>query len=128
MPILPRHIERFLEDHIASVDQLELLVLLFNSPQTAWTAAAAGQIVHCPTQKAETYLQALAGQGFLAAGDAPGGSYRYDPRDSARDQAVRDMVDFYRERPVSVIRRVYEPRVDKVQAFADAFKLGKKET
>lgn len=123
MPVLPEHIEQFLRQHIAAVDQIDLLVLLFNSPETEWTAAAAGQVVHCPTEKADTHLRQLEQQGFLTASAAPERRYRYRPRDAAGHQAAAAMVEFYRERPVSVIRRIYDQTQDPVRAFADAFRL-----
>jgi hypothetical protein len=128
MPALPDPIEQFLSRHIGSVDQLDLLVLLFNSPQTEWSVAAASQVVHCPADKAQTALDRLAQQGLLAiVSAAPEPRYRYVPRDDPQHQTVAAMIAFYRERPVTVIRRVYEQPTDSVQAFADAFKLGKKE-
>lgn len=123
MPVLPDQIEQFLSRHLTAVDQLDLLVLLYNSPQTEWTADAAAQVVHCPVDKAKTYLDQLEQQGFLGASGAPDRRYRYQPQDETRGQEARAMVEFYRERPVSVIRRIYDQAQNPLRAFADAFKL-----
>lgn len=124
MASLPDRIARFLSRYIRSVDRLDLLVLLFNSPQTDWTAAAAAADVHCPVDVAQADLDRLLEHGFLTVQHAPERSYRYAPRDAVRKQEVEELAAFYRERPVTVIRRIYEQPPDAVQAFADALKLG----
>lgn len=127
MPALPENVESFLARYIWSVDQLDLLVLLFNSPQTEWSVAAASQMLHCPEPVAQTALDRLCADGFLSVRATPTKVYRYTPIDGALGQSTQEMVDAYRERPVSVIRRVYEQKADPLRVFADAFKLKSKE-
>lgn len=123
MPVLPDAIERFLRTHITSVDHLDLLVLLVNSPETEWTVEAAAQVVHGRPDQAEACLERLVTSGLAAVRRTPEPRYRsVAPRGPlAADTAV--MVAFYRERPVSVIRRIYEQGSDGLRAFADAFKI-----
>lgn len=127
MAVLPEHIEKSLLRHIDCVDQLDLLVLLFNSPQTEWSVAAASQVVHCPSGVAQAQLEGLAGRGFLAARVTTDKVYRYSPASEALHQEARALVQTYQERPVTVIRFLYAKPADSVRAFADAFKLKGKE-
>jgi hypothetical protein len=127
MATLPENVERFLASYIDSVDQLELAILLFNSPQTEWSAAAASQVVHCSESVAQEKLERLAAHGLLAVRATPQKTYRYAPQDEALATLTQAMADTYRERPVSVIRRIYEQPVDPLRAFADAFKIKPKE-
>ncbi len=127
MAALPEPIQQFLVRHIDCVDQLDLLVLLFNSLQTEWSAATASLVVHCPATVAQAKLDALAAQGLLAVRATSGKVYGYAPASEALHRQTAAMIETYRERPVTVIRFIYEKAADALRAFADAFKLNPKE-
>jgi hypothetical protein len=63
----------------------------------------------------------------LAVKEGPPGleRYRYQPSGLPLRQAVEQLVEAYRTRPVSLIRVVYERPPESAQRFADAFRLRK---
>ena len=123
--MFPEEVQRFLLENINAVEQLEVLLLLRADPGKEWTAADVGQGIYTSPAAAVMRLQDLAGRGLLAVAAGPDPRYRYRPADSARARLVDLVAETYRERRVAVITLIYSRPSDRVQAFADAFRLRK---
>jgi hypothetical protein len=54
-----------------------------------------------------------------------GGAFRYSPASSQLDRLVGQLAQLYRERPMAVTKAIFANPNDKLQTFADAFKLKK---
>lgn len=67
----------------------------------------------------------LVSEGLISSNGDPM-RYRFQPKSPELARLVGELSDMDRERPVTLIKMIYESRRD-IQAFADAFKL-KKET
>jgi hypothetical protein len=74
------------------------------------------------------HVAALHARGLIAArklgADVLG---RYGPRTPELEALVGKLLQLYRERPVSMIKMVYDRARDPLRNFADAFRLRKKE-
>jgi hypothetical protein len=113
-------VERFIQDNIPSVEQLEVLLLLFGAPDKEWSAAQVSQSLHRQAQSVGMCLLDLQRRGLLSvAGEPP--LYHYDP--GAQREVVRSLDRTYRERPVSVVEIIFAPGRDSLRAFSDAFKI-----
>jgi hypothetical protein len=124
---LPQDVCRFLGENIESIDQLEILRVLGEGPGREWTAAALVAEVQGPPDDMAGHLAALAARGLIAADRAGGeAAWRYGPATPEIDAMVRQLLQCYRERPVSMIKLVYAQAADPLRAFADAFRLRKK--
>jgi hypothetical protein len=119
---LPDDVRRFVIEHINSVEQLEVLLLLRAHPDQDWTTEAVGQTLYTPPAAAEMRLDDLLQHGFVTAGSPPHKSYRYRTLNKD-DRLIAELADLYRERRVTVISLIYSKPHQQVQAFADAFKL-----
>jgi hypothetical protein len=53
--------------------------------------------------------------------------FRYAPVSPALDAAVRATARAYREKPVAITTAIYSQPADEIRAFADAFRLRKKD-
>lgn len=114
-------IRRFIDQHVESVAQLEVLLLLKQHPERDWTADDMAKALYAAPEMCAGLLQEWARRGFAVA-MAPGPKYRY--RESPElDQLVVQLAELYRERRVSVITLIYAKPVDRVRTFADAFRL-----
>ena len=114
---------------IPTIDALELLVLLTREPRRPWTmpellqrlAGAGGR-----EPALREYLAGFRSQGLLA--EAQSGSYLYQPASETIAASVAGLILAYNERPVTLIRTVYEiADAQRIQAFAEAFRIKKKD-
>jgi hypothetical protein len=131
---LAAEVQRFILDHLSSVEQLETLVLMRAERQRQWTAEDVSRALYSSPNAVQMRLDELAAHGLVRAGDPssdPGQptntpkTYCYDPHDPEKDRLLEIVVNQYRERRVAVIGLIYSKQSSQVQAFADAFRLRK---
>jgi len=115
-------VQRFLADHIRSIAQLELLLMLHRERQRTWTIADAAKELYTAVSMTEPLLESLRAIGLLSL---QGGEYRYAPRSVSLDQVVGDLSQVYQQRRVTIVNLIYSAPVQKLQDFADAFRLRK---
>lgn len=113
----------FIVDHIESVEQLEILLLIHRTAPKPVLAADAASELRIDAASAQRRMEDLAARGLLDQ-DHPGFVYRAN---NPRDAGVRALGDAYRERRVSVITLIFSKpakvTADPARALADAFKL-----
>lgn len=116
---------QFLRATVPTVDAAELLLLLHREPERWWsaeeTAAALAPGVSLPEAGATQYFGVFQSAALVAVG--PDKRVQYRPADSALEAHVRLLARAYAERPVTLIRVIYALRDNKIQSFADAFRL-----
>lgn len=121
----PEEVRRFILDHISSVEQLEVLLLLKGSAPREWTAKAVSQALYTQPEAAAMRLADLQTRGLLAVREGPERQYNYLPGTPELAGTVNRLAEVYRERRVTVITMIYSKPSSPVQAFADAFRLRK---
>ncbi len=122
---LPEEVRRLIADHIDSVEQLEILLLLYQHPERTWSAEAVARELRVAAISAGERLEDMAFAGLLARKDGKPVEYRYAPTNGALADAVRGLSTAYSERRVTVINLIFSKPVDKIRTFADAFRLRK---
>lgn len=120
----PADIKQFIADHVDSVAQLELLLLLRADPGRDWTADEAGRDLYSAPDVTALQLADLQARAFVTGGPRPD-SFRFHPQTAEQDQLLARLADLYRDRRVAVITAIYSKPVDKIRSFADAFRLRK---
>ncbi|MBW3541352.1 MAG: hypothetical protein KY476_13880 [Planctomycetes bacterium] len=118
-------VKQFLSEHISSVAQLEVLLLLRAQREREWTASEVSKALYTTPDMAAEQLAELAGRGLLARGDGAETKYRYWPASPELDAQAGLLDTAYKERRVAVITAIYSQPLDKVRTFADAFRLRK---
>lgn len=119
-------VRRLIAEDIDSVEQLEILLLLFQHPERTWTAESVARELRVSALSAGERLEDLTYDGLVVRVDGSEGEYRYGPETPSRDEAVRGLATAYSERRVTVINLIFSKPVDKIRTFADAFRLRKK--
>jgi hypothetical protein len=121
---IPASVQRFLIANINSVDQLEILRLLAADHDKRFSAAelAKERQVSAEMDMIERQVRVLAARGLLTVVGEQPLTCQFGARSSELETEVQAMVDFYVERPVSIIRLVYEHE-KQVRSFAEAFRL-----
>ena len=114
----------FLQRCVASVDAVEILLLLAKNPERSWEVAELQAQLAAGATLSEAdvarCLDALLNAAVITRHADRRVSYRPSP---AHDAPVARLVRLYVERPVTLFRVIYALRDAKIKTFADAFKL-----
>ena len=117
---------QFITDHVESVMQLEVLLLLAGQPGQAWSAADLAQQLRIDPAWVDGQLRAMVAKGLVVLVDGPPGpQFRYAPRTPELARAVDELAHAYADRRVTVIGLIFSKPVDKLRSFADAFRIRK---
>jgi hypothetical protein len=119
---IPADIQRFLADNIRSIAQLELLLMLHRERQRTWTVADAARELYTAVSMTEPLLESLRAIGLV---NLQGDQYQYAPKSKQLDQTVGELSQLYQQRRVTIINLIYSAPVQKLQDFADAFRIRK---
>jgi hypothetical protein len=125
--VIPPQVQQFLGDHIRSIAQLELLLLLHADRQRTWSVEDAARELYTAATMTEPMLESLRAIGLAAMSEGPPRRYQYWPKTPELDQIVGELVQLYQQRRVTVINLIYSGPIQKLQNFADAFRIRKKE-
>lgn len=117
---IPDDVRAFIQAHIDSVEQLEVLLLLRRESTRAWTGDEVARELRINPISTGSRLSNLHQRTLLAE---EAGRYRYAPRHPELDRAVSGLARAYAEMRVSVINLIFSKPVDALSTFADAFKL-----
>ena len=121
---LPEDVHSFLHQNIESVEQLEVLLLLWRAPERGWTSDEVATAVYSHPSSVVRRLAMLLGQGLLREREP--GCYQYAPRTAELHATVTRLDHIYRERRVAVITLIASKPIENVRAFSDAFRIRRK--
>jgi hypothetical protein len=113
-------VRQLIAQHIDSIEQLEVLLLLRNQRERSWTVDAIIDQMRSSANSVQTRLRGLVQHGLVEHQD---GAYRY-ATGADLDSAVGDLASAYAEQRFSVIDLIFSKPGDKLRVFADAFRVG----
>ncbi len=116
MSPMPPEAERFIVEHIGSVQELEILLLLFAHPEVAWTGEAVALELKLDPGSCADWLTELSRRGF-AAQNPSSGAATYISR-SWVDSALASLAYVYAHQWQAVIRLICSKPNEKVQVVA----------
>lgn len=118
-------VQNFLADHIESVLDLEVLLLLRDRPDRSWTAAELAQDLRIDPGWAGSQLAKLASSNILKRDSADSGQYRYAPASPGMDAVIADVANAYASHRVTMIGLIFSRPTSTLKSFADAFRIRK---
>jgi hypothetical protein len=121
---LSEPVRAFLSGRIDSVEQLEILLLLHQSPERSWRVEDVAAALYRHPDSIGRRLANLQLQGLLRRDDSA--AYSYAPT-AGFAPAVDAVAAAYRERRVSVVALIASRPMDNVRAFSEAFRVRKEE-
>lgn len=130
-PELPDDVRRLIRDCVPTLEALEIMLLLTRDPGREWSPHAVARLIQpgegpISDSHVLAYLQSLAEHGILLR--QPGGAFAYQPRDPGLIRAIEGLIVAYHQRPVTLIRTIYEAAdLRNIRDFADAFRLRKRD-
>lgn len=120
---IPKDVLLFIADHIRSVEQLEILCLLVETPDRAWSTSEIFRTIQSTEKSVLDGVQYFMDHGVVSQ-DAEG-LFRFNPEAALLKESVLRLVRTYRERRVTIIETIYKKPLFSVQDFAEAFRLRK---
>ncbi len=124
MSELSKNLLNFLQSNIPTFPAVELLLFLSNQPKKHWKLDEIMEeikpIVISPSLVQE-YLALFKARGLLEGDPATG--FLFAPASEHLQMVVSELAQAYNERPVTLIRTIYALSENKIQSFADAFRL-----
>jgi DNA-binding IclR family transcriptional regulator len=114
-------------EHIASYEQLEVLLLMAKERQAPWSARTLAERLGLDSDSCQAALEHLLDHGLVAAGPAAG-EFGYHPASSELEQKVETLRQTYQEQRVAVVQMMSGNAVERVRTaairtFAGAFRL-----
>ena len=101
----------------------ELLLLLRQEPRRAWLVEVLVRDLRASATAVNESLVVLRRLGVI--GVDPHGAYLFAPASADLDELTRELSDLYTRKPRAIMRAILAAPNDKVQTFADAFRLRK---
>ena len=106
-----------------SIWPLELLLVLCQENRDRWQVKALIRELRANTEVVTQGLEALTTAGFVAVDSDQG--YRLEPVSPDMDDMARALADLYKRKPRAVMRAIFSAPKDRIQTFADAFRMRK---
>ena len=122
MEPLPQEILEFLDKNISCIEQLEILRVLKENSDKEWEADELGRAVQAKPEVVASYIVFMQSRGLLTLIGEKNHKCRFGP-DPDMEGIVERLLQSYKERPVSMIRVVYDKSAIHLRTFADAFRL-----
>lgn len=119
------NVRKLISDHIESVVQVEVLLLLHAQSSHPVDAREVATQLRVDPAWAQAQLDNLCQRGLLQCSNSTARQYHYQPQSADLDAAVAGLAHAYADRRVSVINLIYSRPADPIRNFADAFRLRK---
>ena len=114
---------RFVRSSIKSVWALELLLVMRRRGSRVWTIDELTHELRSNRTLVADIVAAFAKSGLIDEREP--GSFRYQPASAELDELVQQLDRLYAERPLALIKEIVSAPNERIQSFADAFKLKK---
>jgi len=125
-PLIPTEVARFVEKHIRSLDQLEVLLLVSALPDREWTVEAVDAIVRSNPNAVSQWLEEFVQSGLLIRSAEPP-MYRYAPKSDELARSVAALGSTYKLCRHKVVELIYSRPASSIRSFSDAFRFKKKD-
>ena len=120
---IPPEVQRFIAENIDAAEQLDILLLLYRSPERSYTALEVSQAVFTVASAATLRLEGLVARGLLSSSGEADPAYRYKPATEELAKRADQLAAVYHANRVGVIQLIFARPPDPLQTFADAFRL-----
>ena len=127
MDPIPTSVKEFLYAHIDSIDQLEILRLVVDDSQNERLSSVLAHELQIPVTTVALHVSAMAAKGLLTIVATDPLTCKQGAKSSMLDGHLEQLMKTYRERPVSLIRLVYDRPKEQRRSLSDAFRLKKDE-
>ena len=118
--ILTSQIKSFLREHVASLEHLVILLLLYASDRN-WTVTDVYGVIKSSNESVANVLTYLRNAGFIIEHEP--GCYEYRPASDALRKMIAAVSAIYKTHRIRVIEFIYSAPSDPITEFSNAFRL-----
>jgi len=123
---MPSGVKQFVREHIPTMDHLEVLMRLHAKPDALFSIAELENATHVRGAALSRVLDSLASDGLARVVDREGvPAIQLGARSGDERRQVDALASMYHQRPVSLVRFVYEQPTTPLRSFSDAFRIRK---
>lgn len=123
---LPNEVRQLIADHITSVEQLEILLLLREHEGEDWSVRRVSDELRSSEASVGERLNALRESGLVRESERHSDvAFGYAPRTARLRRATDLLADAYSQRRYTVIDLIFSKPIDKLRVYADAFRFRK---
>jgi hypothetical protein len=101
--------------------------LLKGEPERGWDVEEIAKSLYLTPEMAAALLAELQRRGWAQAAPASAVRFSFCSQGNETDALIDELGEIYQERRVAVITQIYSKPLNKVQTFADAFRLRREE-
>jgi hypothetical protein len=123
--VVSERLRAFLQQRLASLDQIEVVLLLRSEPERSWTAMEVAEELRMAPEPAAMRLFLLASGGLIAFEPSAVPRYRYSGADAETQALIQELSAVFTADRGAVASVVDTSSRDPLRSFADAFKLKK---
>jgi hypothetical protein len=116
----PKEVQAFVERHLTSGAQLEVLLLLHADAARTWTPAAVGRELRIDPDQAEVALARLAADKLLRREE---GGYCFAPVGAKKGALVDALARLYPAYRLRIVSFIFSKPARPMRDFSDAFRL-----
>ena len=120
---IPSSVIRFVTDHVGSLEHLELLLLLMQTRERWWDAAAVSKELGLRVDAASRALDHLASHNLLAIRITGDVRYQFQPGEPTLADSAALFAEAFRLNPIAVLQLIPPPERRSIRDFADAFRI-----
>jgi hypothetical protein len=120
---LPQPVRVFVTEHIRTIEELQLLIAVIQSPERWWDPPAAARELGLSTTAARRAFDHLAARNLLDIRITGDVRYQFRPGTEELRVAARATEEAYRANPLGVAQLLAGAASRGIRDFADAFRL-----
>ncbi len=121
---LSNDVKEFITEHVQSVPQLEVLLLLSQNSDKIWSPDAVGRELNLNPVLAKTQLDSLLSHRLLVLAGGPDSDlYRYNHASADHHNTVKQLAIAYATQHIAVLTLILAKPVDKVRRFTETFRM-----
>lgn len=123
---IPAEVRQLVRERVPTMDDVEVLMRLRASPDVPLSTR---EVEAAARLGPETTLRALRhlAREELVRHDPAADSWLFQPKTAAERRAVEALYTLYNQRPVTLVKLIYEQPATPLRLFSDAFRLRKEE-
>lgn len=123
---IPHDVRQLVRERVTTMDHVEVLMRLLGSPDTPLTTRDVEVASRLGPETVARSLRHLVHAG-LARHDAAADTWAFDPKNGAERRAVDALFTLYNQRPVTLVKLIYEQPPAPLKLFSEAFRFRKEE-
>lgn len=121
MEEIPQEVRDLVRRHVTSGDHLEILMRMFDAGEKAFSVDELRRVTHIAERSVVRCLDELSEAGIVRQVSPT--AWQYGPRTVQEREALDKLAQMYHQRPVTLVRLVYERPSAPLKSFSDAFRL-----